>query len=122
MLNIMKMNTINKSFLWGIVFASITWLISIYLYMQLSKTTGGSLSQPRRMEPVMIQHENNYFNNDLNNIISNEISGTYRKKFFDGAKDSDMRNLKKYYNSAKLIKSLQPVLPSSKSIIDKGKI
>lgn len=115
----MKMNTINKSFLWGIVFASITWLISIYLYMQLSKTTGGSLSQPRRMEPVMIQHENNYFNNDLNNIISNEISGTYRKKFFDGAKDSDMRNLKKYYNSAKLIKSLQPVLPSSKSIIDK---
>lgn len=34
------MVSINKSFLYGIFFASITWTVSLYLYWQLNKSNG----------------------------------------------------------------------------------
>lgn len=40
------MVSINKSFLYGIFFASITWTVSLYLYLQLNKRDAPLNSSP----------------------------------------------------------------------------
>lgn len=129
-MSIFTMNTINKSFLWGIVFASVTWIISVYLYMQLAASTGPSFaistqfsSPTGKIEQVIIKK--NKINNDLNLIISNNIGNAIDKQIHAGVKDAQEKNkkveTKSYVNSDKLIKSLQPVLPTSPAKINKGK-
>lgn len=38
------MLSMNKSFIYGICFASFTWIISLYLYMELNKSLTNSVN------------------------------------------------------------------------------
>lgn len=115
------MVSLNKSFLWGIIFASITWITSLYLYWQLTNSNTATASSHYSSQLV----KNDQFfskssgkNDVLNLIVSNEID----KSLF-GSKDvveKKRKKYKSYYNSEKLIKSLQPVSPKSSVDIDKG--
>lgn len=103
------MVSLNKSFLWGTVFASLTWMTSLYLYWQLNSTNVNVPSSTFKSPAEQIyQSKFAYNNKELDNSIDdlsekkkfyawkNKLS--YKEKFF-----------KKYQNSERLIKSLQPV-------------
>lgn len=81
------MVSINKSFLYGICFASATWIVSLYLYINLTKNEPSTTHTPFRLSKTA---------HPFNSI--KEDSKTYRlKKFFPAG------------NSKDLIEKLQPV-------------
>lgn len=58
------MVSINKSFLYGIFFASITWTVSLYLYLQLNKKDfplGSTIS------PLVLSHDKEIRNDNVIN-------------------------------------------------------
>lgn len=87
------MVTINKSFVYGTCFASLTWLISLYLYWQLTKSDDLSGSS----------RQFSYSKNDAND---QETGYRDQGQIFRGIN---------YVNSDKLRKQLQPILPNSSS-------
>lgn len=90
---------LNKSFFYGICFASVTWAVSLYLFWQLSKNV--SYDPLPSYSPVST-HQVDLHDNSL-------LGGEYEKA--NHAKDNILKKPKRnnYVNSQKLIKGLQPV-------------
>lgn len=94
------MVSLNKSFLYGIGFASITWTISLYLYWQLNKTNNVSLSSthnPVNNLPQFYKQklpEENFREQEKSNIFKDTV---LKKPKFEN-----------YINSNKLMKELEP--------------
>ncbi|EFA04575.1 polypeptide N-acetylgalactosaminyltransferase 35A [Tribolium castaneum] len=88
------MASINKSFLYGICFASITWIISLYLYINLTNNEPTTTHIPFKFAKT--GHPLNSFDRDY------KVSKSYRlrRKFFNQGT-----------NSKQLINKLQPVYP-----------
>lgn len=63
-LNIITMVSINKSFLYGIFFASITWAVSLYLYWQLNKN---DFSLITTTSPLSLSNDKKIRNNNIIN-------------------------------------------------------
>lgn len=115
------MVSLNKSFIWGIIFASITWIISLYLYWQLSLSNANMVTSTQFISPSeFMNHAPKAVNH---NIMGNEIPENNVRKKWNDWKDK-MNNkkafFKKYHNSDNLIKSLQPVYPKDETLEDPG--
>lgn len=91
------MPSINRSFLYGICFASATWIISLYLFWQLNKTTN-ILQQPT------IQSSNN---NNIRNVFDN-VARSKIHNFKEETRE-EKQALKQYINNLQSHKNLQPV-------------
>ncbi|KAJ8917489.1 hypothetical protein NQ315_005538 [Exocentrus adspersus] len=87
------MVSLNKSFLYGICFASLTWVVSLYLFFQLtkSKSTFTKVPTPHSWS------------------VKNNIVDPFLKYTKNNAGPSQT-----YVNSPELVKKLQPVFGSSK--------
>ncbi|CAG9767599.1 unnamed protein product [Ceutorhynchus assimilis] len=93
------MVSINKSFLYGIFFASITWIVSLYLYAQLTKTLQpNSNSFAPTFEPK------------LNKFLEKQSFGLEK-----GQIHPDKGYLKKAngFNSNSLVDKLQPIVKNA---------
>ncbi|KAJ8961296.1 hypothetical protein NQ318_008982 [Aromia moschata] len=99
------MVSLNRSFLYGIGFASFTWIISLYLYFQLTKND--IVANDTRVQTEQPWHKYNSINEPSQKYSSKDKS--YLKK---GSSN--------FLNSGKLIKKLQPVLapPSHKDKVE----
>lgn len=91
------MVSINKSFLYGITFASLTWIISIYLYTHIQ--TYGNHSTPKAATEVFRNRVDDNYKHD-------------KKKTFM-SKDYYKKNQFKTFNSQALVKKLQPKITHS---------
>ncbi|XP_067005377.2 polypeptide N-acetylgalactosaminyltransferase 11 [Anabrus simplex] len=116
-----------NSFIWGIIFASVTWTVSLYLYSRLSResspskwgmlkgstpapVSGNHFRHPKQeplKAPDLSYRDNNLLDNDI--VLPYETEGK-----------SAYYNKKKYFqNSDALIKQLQPVpVKSGKKLPD----
>lgn len=95
------MVTINKSFVCGTCFASFTWLVSLYLYWQLTKSDDLSGSSRQLSNSVHDANGQDTGYKDQGHILSG-------------------RN---YVNSDKLRRQLQPILTkgsSNSSLVEQG--
>lgn len=101
------MVSINKSFLYGITFASLTWIISIYLYTHIQ--TYGNLSTPKAATEVLRNRlDNDYIHDKKNTFMSKDY---YKKNQF------------KNFNSQALVKKLQPNIKlsgNSSNVLERG--
>lgn len=87
------MVSLNRSFLYGICFASLTWVISLYLYFQLTK------------------------NDIMSNKIPTQQSWSFKSNLIEPLQKYS-RNIKapnNYVNSDHFIKQLQPVLATPRA-------
>lgn len=96
------MVSINKSFLYGITFASLTWIISIYLYTHIQ--TYGNHSTPKAATEV------------FRNRLDNDYIHDKKKTSLD--KDYFKKNQFKNFNSKALVKKLQPKIKHSGNFTD----
>lgn len=87
----------NKSFIYGICFASITWVISLYLYFQLSNTENSS---QRPLEYAFQTQEQTF---------SNRV---------DDKKTEHNKISQNYINKPDLLKKLKPIQRNSEKIDD----
>lgn len=93
------MVSINRSFLYGICFASFTWMISLYLLWQLNKTTDVS------QLPTIFPSNNKYIETNVSNI-----ENSYAKMYsFKDKTMEEKQAFKKYISSLQALKDLQPV-------------
>ncbi|KAI4465254.1 n-acetylgalactosaminyltransferase [Holotrichia oblita] len=88
------MVSINRSFLYGICFASVTWIISLYLFWQLNKSIN-ILQQPTMYPSNSIKTINSYEGGKIHN-------------FKDETKE-EKQAFKQYINNIQAHKDLQPV-------------
>lgn len=88
---------LNKSFIYGICFSSITWLISLYLYWQLTTTK------------CVLKLE------DDCNVISNNSLSVFKSSL----KSSDVNG---YVNGMDLVKQLQPINKEAVSLDEIGMV
>lgn len=114
------MVSLNKSFLWGIIFASFTWTTSLYLYWQLSSSNISTATST-----FMTPSRNTFYGTKSaqHRIMHNEIDEPNDKKKFGWKNRLGYKEtfFKKYHNSDKLIKSLQPVAPKDNTLDDPSK-
>lgn len=98
------MVSLNKSFLYGICFASLTWIVSLYLYFQLTSQEAYTKNtiQPwaERSHPLM-------------NGIMEESAKNYHI-------DKSHEKRYKKYNNKELIRKLQPVFSKPSEDLDEG--
>lgn len=99
-----------KSFLFGIIFASATWAVSLYLYWKLTQDSNNYVTTKKPWLPTK--------------IISNDVLLPYE----DNDKNRERSKSKyyspyKYKNSEALINQLQPKLvkPKSEAFVQEGK-
>lgn len=87
------MVSLNRSFLYGICFASLTWVISLYLYFQLTK------------------------NDIMSNKIPTQQSWSFKSKLIEPLQkySKNLKTSNNYINSRHLIKQLQPVSATPKA-------
>ncbi|KAK7789740.1 hypothetical protein R5R35_010989 [Gryllus longicercus] len=111
-----------NSFWFGIIFASATWTISLYLYTKLSKESYSSkwstsqpfvaVNIPNKDHSALLKHETFL---DTNKVDGDDILP------FEGKGKSAYYNKRKYFkNSDGLIKHLQPVAPKSSKTLPDG--
>lgn len=93
------MVSLNKSFLYGICFASVTWIISLYLYFQI---TSNENSTKKSADLALWTREQILPKTQVQKIPSYEHNNTHFTK-----------------NSAKLIKKLTPIKKNVE--LDNGK-
>lgn len=91
------MVSINKSFLYGICFASVTWSVSLYLFWQLNKATDV-------LQPTTYPSYDNYA---LRNITGDKEEGKIHN-FKDETRE-EKQAFKQYINRLQSQNSLQPV-------------
>ncbi|RZC32985.1 polypeptide N-acetylgalactosaminyltransferase 35A [Asbolus verrucosus] len=89
------MVSINKSFIYGICFASVTWLISLCLYIKITRDEPNTTLGPSKLSSKNLH----LFNKIADNDQKHYSKGDYTKKKYSN-----------YVNSEQLIKSLKPVL------------
>jgi polypeptide N-acetylgalactosaminyltransferase len=99
----------NKSFVWGIFIASITWSISLYLFWTL--TTNPALQNGLTNSPSAANSPNNGFNNQ------NFLQKSKAKNFFDTPNHIFMDKYEQYKKerkfrkiSHKLIDEMKPIM------------
>lgn len=114
------MVSLNKSFLWGIIFASFTWTTSLYLYWQLSSSNTNIVTTTFISPAENYQAKNAHHKVSSNDI--DDISGRQKLKGWKDRSGYKRAFFKKYYNSEKLVKSLQPVLPEGNTLEDPSKL
>lgn len=100
------MVSINKSFLYGIGCASVTWIISLYLYTQLTKTSTNNTL--KALSPSSAALKNEFLDNE---------TWKYKKKNKD--KSSYKNSQGNYVNSNDLIEKLKPIQKNAPNISDK---
>uniref|UniRef100_A0A1B6L1B4 Uncharacterized protein n=1 Tax=Graphocephala atropunctata TaxID=36148 RepID=A0A1B6L1B4_9HEMI len=98
-----------KSFLFGILFASVTWSISLYLYWRLTHSTSdhSSTNKPSSLNQ-------GYFHNDIILPYENDEKKLQRSR-------SKYYSENKYKNSEALMNQLKPEIIKPRTEIDKGK-
>lgn len=89
---------LNRSFLYGICFSSITWVVSLYLYWQLTSSSSNPQLSSISSEKMFDYRSRNEINNNVLPEEDDEGLNNYKKQKF-----------KSYVNSENLIKQLQPV-------------
>lgn len=100
-----------KPFVCGILFASVTWSISLYLYWWLTQTTGGFVSTRK---PVAAElHQSRGISNDIVLPYENDENKLKRSK-------SKYFAPNKFKNSDSLINHLQPEPIKPAVDVDKG--
>lgn len=101
------MLSLNKSFLWGMIFASITWIFSLYLYCQIISIETSPPSSTHFISPS----DRAKLTSERHRFINNDIEEGMRKKWHSWKDRMNYQRtfMKKYHNSDQLIKSLQPV-------------
>lgn len=97
------MVSLNKSFLYGICFASLTWIISLYLYIKLTHNEPQTVLLPSKLTLE-------YSGESLNSIEQSKKIIKYRSEKWAN----------RVTNSERLKKKLQPVLKTYNST-DSGK-
>lgn len=88
------MVSINRSFLYGICFASVTWIISLYLFWQLNKSIN------------ILQQPTVYPSNSVKTI---DISAGGKIHNFKDETKEEKQAFKQYINRIQAHKNLQPV-------------
>lgn len=104
------MVSINKSFLYGIGFASITWIISLYLYTQLIRSVGHTATKEVPL----------YSANLKSNLDSD---GEFERNKKDPFKSYLKKNQNKGFNSDNLLNNLKPIqknLPNKTNKFEQG--
>lgn len=125
------MTKINKSFIWGSLFASLTWTISLYLYWSLNSSAQMQQSSSTSYSPVpaqLISKQRPYSSNDVLPENKNELSRKAKKwekyaknkymlqdnKYDVLKKPKQLDENKKVYNPNKvsdnLLHKLQPIV------------
>lgn len=101
------MVSINKSFLYGVGFASLTWIISFYLYTQLS--TSISANSARFFVP---HSESTNHPSESSKYMNKYWDKSYYKKNKGGSS----------FNSNSLVEKLRPIQvgPSESNKLDEG--
>lgn len=132
---ILVMAKLNKSFIWGTLFASLTWTVSLYLYWGLNSTAETQQSTSISYSPVpakFIAKQRPYSSNDVLAQNKNDVSRKALKweKYAKSKYMLEERSMNKYdvlkkpkmsedmdkklYNpnkvSDKLLKELQPIV------------
>lgn len=95
------MVNLNKSFLYGICFASLTWIISLYLYFQIT-TNENSSKRPPIFSPWT--RDKAIFTNESTKEIS------------------DVKKVTQYTKSNELIEKLKPVHGRLEDQVDEGNL
>lgn len=92
-----RMVSINRSFLYGICFASITWIISLCLYIKLTSNESQVTLRPSKLYSKGVHPSNSIIDPDIKPLRSYKLR----------------RNYTRYVtHSSKLIKKLQPTYKS----------
>ncbi|XP_053661491.1 polypeptide N-acetylgalactosaminyltransferase 35A [Anopheles marshallii] len=115
----------SKSFLWGVMAASLTWSISLYLYWNLSNTptTNGAIGGEFRLaktptSPAVLGEDSRQYHNNLFGASDERLRlkssklGDKRDSLFKEKYARFMHEKEKRRISHRLIDQLQPMLPN----------
>lgn len=108
------MGKINKSFIVGVIIASFTWIISLYLYWSLIKSSNTVNFTSSAVDKSMLINDNNnqkyvYDDNDKHKQKYNE-NDLFSDKMLRYKKEKKFRKI-----SQKLIDQMRPIVNTPKS-------